>query len=245
MRNKTGDLIMTSNKTLVTIAFISLFVVFNFVVFILQIPLTPTFWIAYVFTSISFFLMIFISYKIISSQKSLKSKFLNMSLIQIAYSYFVSQLVIGILLFILTAVGYDQQITLVPIIGFVVSIALLGFTISKLSFTKLGINEVERVEKKVNEKVNFIKEKQLILDQLLSEVNDKDVKKALSSLSETIRFSDPMSNDAVTEIEDVITNKINNMSQNIMKVSSADSIKLCQEVKVLFEQRNKNIKLNK
>lgn len=245
MRNETGDLIMTSNKTLATITLGSLFVVFNLVVFIIQIPLTPTFWIAYVFTSISFFLMIWISYKVISSQQPLKGKFLNLSLIQIAYSYFVTQLVIGIVLFALTGFGYDQQIILVPIVGFVVSAVLLGFTISKLSFTKLGINEVERVESKVKEKVNFIKEKQLIIDQLVSEVNDKDLKKALTSLSEVIRFSDPMSNESVTVLENEITYKINNLSLNIKKFSSEIAMEECKTIKLLLEQRNKQIKINK
>lgn len=236
---------MTNNKTLAAITFGSLFVVFSFVVFVIQIPLTPTFWISYVFTSISFFLMILISYKVLSSPKPLMSKFLNLSLIQIAYSYFVTQLVVGVVLLTLTGLRYDQQIILVPIIGFVFSVALLGFTVSKLSFTKLGINEVERVESKVKEKVNFIKEKQLIIDQLVSEVDNKELKKTLSSLSETIRFSDPMSNESVTGLENDISERINNLSLNVKKFTSVVITEECKTIKLLFDQRNKKVQISK
>lgn len=236
---------MTNNKTLAAITFGSLFVVFNIVVFITPIPLTPTFWIAYVFTSISFFLMIAISYKVISSQQPLKSKFLNLSLIQISYSYFITQLIVGVVLFALTAFGYDRQNLLVPIVGFVASTTLLGFTVSKLSFTKLGINEVERVENKVKEKVDFIKEKQLIIDQLVSEVDDKELKKALSSLSEMIRFSDPMSNESVTGLESTINDKISNLSLNVKKFSSEIVLEECKAISLLIDQRNKKLKVNK
>lgn len=173
------------------------------------------------------------------------SKFLNLSLIQIAYSYFVTQLVVGVVLLTLTGLRYDQQIILVPIIGFVFSVALLGFTVSKLSFTKLGINEVERVESKVKEKVNFIREKELIIDQLIGEADDKDIKKALTSLLETIRFSDPMSNDSVTGIENDITDRINNLSLNIKKYTKEVVTEECNIIKLLLDQRNKKVQISK
>lgn len=154
-------------------------------------------------------------------------------------------MIVGVVLFALTAFGYDRQNLLVPIVGFVASTTLLGFTVSKLSFTKLGINEVERVENKVKEKVDFIKEKQLIIDQLVSEVDDKELKKALSSLSEMIRFSDPMSNESVTGLESTINDKISNLSLNVKKFSSEIVLEECKAISLLIDQRNKKLKVNK
>lgn len=236
---------MTKNKTLTIIGFGSLFILFNLIVFIIPIVHAATFWIAYIFTSLSFFMMIGISVKVISSPSPLKTKFMNLSLIQIGYSYFISQLILGIVLFIVAAFDYDQKFTLIPIAGFILSATLLGFTISKLSFTKLGINEVERVENKVREKVNFIKENQLTIDQLIGETHDKELKKALMSMSEVIRFSDPMSKDSMVDLENEITKKINDMSLNIKNVSTETILEECNSIKSLLDLRNRKVKTSK
>ena len=245
MWNKTGNLVMTNNKTLTAITFGALLIVFNLIVFLMPIPQTTTFWIAYIFTSVSFLLLIVISYKVLSSPVPLKSKFLNLSLIQITYSYFVAQLALGIILIVLTALSYDSQSILVPIGGCLLSVALLGFTISRLSFTKLGVNEIERVQEVVDKKIGFIKEKQSILNKLVTETNDNDLRKSLTMLSEVIRFSDPMSNESVTAIETNITNKINNLRLNINKFSKETVMKECREIEALLNQRNIIVKNNK
>lgn len=245
MRNEAGDLAMTNNKTLTAITFGVLIILFNLIVFLVPIPQTTTFWIAYIFITISFLMVVVISYRVISSPVPLKSKFLNLPLIQIVYSYFVVQLIIGAVLFLLAFFRFENQSILVPIVGLVLSAALFGFTISKLSFTKLGINEVERVEGAIKEKTGFMNEIKQRVDQLVSLTLETEPKRALSKLSEAIRFSDPVSNDSTTEIESELSSRIDKLMENFASISNSQIIEECKTIQSLLNQRNIKAKSSK
>ena len=74
-------------------------------------------------------------------------------------------------------------------------------------------------------------------DTLLSKETDTEVKKALRKLSDEIRFSDPMSNSALEDIEAEI-------SQKLISVSTAgdDKINVISEISRLINQRNTKCK---
>lgn len=61
----------------------------------------------------------------------------------------------------------------------------------------------------------------------------------LTQLAEKIRYSDPMSDEQVSDIEDRIAAKIAEMK------SSTDKVKIINELNSLLDERNKKCKLLK
>ena len=71
-----------------------------------------------------------------------------------------------------------------------------------------GRNEIERVEAKVQKKVFYIRELQAAIELLADNESDAAVKTALTHLAEKIRFSDPMSNEQLADLENKISTKV-------------------------------------
>lgn len=92
---------------------------------------------------------------------------------------------------------------------------------------------IEETEGKIQAKTSFIKSLKSDVDILLSKETDSEVKDALRKLSDEIRFSDPMSNNALDNIEAEISDKL-------ISVSAAGENKknVISEISSLIKQRN-------
>ena len=74
---------------------------------------------------------------------------------------------------------------------------------------------------------------------------DPELKKALQKLSETIRYSDPMSNAAVADIEGQIMQNMNDLRVRIENNQNQEAVQICRDIEVLFLQRNSLLKATK
>ena len=86
-------------------------------------------------------------------------------------------------------------------IAIVVCALILGISAICLIGTETGREEINRVEEKVEKKVFYIKSLQVDIEMLASAERDADTKAALTKLAEKIRFSDPMSNEVLADLE--------------------------------------------
>ena len=103
----------------------------------------------------------------------------------------------------------------------------------------VGRSEIERVSVKVQEKTFYIKRLQADVELLASTETDTVIKSALMQLAEKIRYSDPISDEQLADIEDRITVKIAELK------SSADKVKIINELNSLLDERNRKCKLLK
>ena len=103
----------------------------------------------------------------------------------------------------------------------------------------VGRSEIERVSAKVQEKTFYIKQLQADVELLASTETDTVIKSALMQLAEKIRYSDPMSDEQLADIEDRIAVKIAELK------SSADKVKIINELNSLLDERNRKIKISK
>lgn len=68
---------------------------------------------------------------------------------------------------------------------------------------------------------------------------DAKTKKALEQLAEKIRFSDPMSNEQLTSLEEKISLAVENLK------SSDNKMKIIEELNLLLDERNLKCKILK
>ena len=207
------------------------FALFNVIAFFIPTEKTATFWIAYAFSAIAFLLQIVIWKLAFKGTDTIKSKFLGIPLLSVGFRYLVIQ-VIAFAVFMI----FPTLPTWIPV---VVCSVILGGSAICLIGTETGREEINRVEEKVKSKVFYIKSLQVDVEMLAKAESDPTIKAELAKLAEKIRFSDPVSSDALAEIETEIANKIKEIE------TSKDKLAIIAVTTALVEERNKKAKILK
>ena len=222
---------MSKNKGMAYAVLGIFFVIFNVIVFAIPTAKTVTFWVAYIFTLIAFAMQPLIWKFAFKDTDTLKSKFLGIPLISVGIIYLLVQIV---------AVAVFIALSFVPSwIAIVVCILILGISAICLIGTETGREEINRIEHKVSKKVFYIKSLQIDIEMLAKAEADADTKTALTNLAEKIRFSDPMSDELLAELETKISNKFEELK------SAEQKSTIINELTLLIEERNKKCKLLK
>ena len=220
------------NKKVMAYAVLAiLFALFNVIAFAIPTEKTATFWIAYAFSVVAFAIQIVVWQFAFKGADTLNSKFLGIPLISVGARYLAVQ-VVAFAVFM----AFPLLPTWIPI---VICFVILGISAICLIGTETGREEINRVEEKVEKKVFYIKSLQVDVELLAESESDPEIKAELLKLADKIRFSDPMSSDALTEVEETIANKIEELktAENKLAIISATS--------ALVAERNKKAKILK
>lgn len=221
---------MKKNSTKGYIILGILFALVSIVAFAVPTIKTATFWIAYVFTAAAFAAQIFIWNKALGKEE-LKSKFLGFPVVHIGIVYAIIQVVaFAVFLFVPTLPAWS---------AIVVCSVIAGVSAVCMISADAGHNEIERVEAKVQKKVLYIRELQVDVELIAAAETDADAKVALTQLAEKIRFSDPMSNEQLADLE-------NKISIKVMELKTAtNKVEIITEIISLLNERNKKCRILK
>ena len=222
---------MKKNKGMAYAALAIAFVLFNVIAFAVPTVKTATFWIAYVFTSIAFASQIAIWKFAFKGADTLKSKFLGIPLISVGITYWIVQIIAFAVFMALPLTASWIAIMVCALILGISAICLIG--------TETGREEINRVEEKLEKKVFYIKSLQVDVEILASAERDTDTKAALTKLAEKIRFSDPMSNEVLADLEAEISAKVGELK------TAENKAEIITVLDSLITERNKKAKLLK
>ena len=192
--NKIRELL--KQRTREVIAFIVIFAVYNMLVWVIPFKRTGIFAISYVFALISILAFAACYYVAFIRTKTLKGKFLSLPILRIGKRYFIAQLFLSTLFMILTSfLAIDKWVVIVP------CVLILAVAIVKTIFIDIARDKMEDIA--IKEKVNtsFIRTLHVEIDALANRVSLEPLKEKLSKLSEAVRFSDPVSNATLSEVE--------------------------------------------
>ena len=222
---------MKKNKGMAYAVLAIAFVLFNVIDFAVPTTKTATFWTAYAFTTIAFASQIVIWKFAFKGADTLKSKFLGIPLISVGITYLIVQIIAFVIFMALPLTASWIAIVVCALILGVSAICLIG--------TETGREEINRVEEKVEKKVFYIKALQVDIEMLASTETDSDTKAALTKLAEKIRFSDPMSNEALADLEAEISAKVKELK------TAENKAGIITVLDSLITERNKKAKLLK
>jgi hypothetical protein len=222
----------SNNKVSSLIVVVIIMAIFNVIVFVIPFKRCGGFWTGYGFSMFYMLLATGVGFYIFD-RPELKSKFYRIPLISIVWKYLVIQLIIGFIQMIL-------DFTPIPFYyGLALNSILLGFCLIGLVTSKIAVDEIERIDTKIKEKVFFIKSLLAEVETLVNIPSEVPQKKILKDLAEAIKYSDPMSSPKLESIESRIEDKINSLS-NAVRNNENDSIKsICNELTQLIAERNK------
>lgn len=180
-------------------------VAFNAVVFLVR-PMIPgyeirydaRFWIAWVFVMAAFVGNLVCANAAFKAE-NLQKLFYNVPLITISYSGLILMLVLGAVLM------------LVPNcpawIAAIVCVAIAAFTAVAVVKADWAGETVSATHEKVKSQTQFIKLLTVDAETLLGKAKTPDAKIAAKKVYEALRYSDPMSSEALSEIEAELTEK--------------------------------------
>ncbi|MCR5103504.1 MAG: hypothetical protein K6B68_03485 [Eubacterium sp.] len=119
-----------------------------------------------------------------------------------------------------------------------------------MAFTLIGVVAVDNAKDIIEKqeiqdayKTKTVETFRVNIDSLRNRSADSEINKAIEKLAEEFKFSDPVSNDAVKEIEMLINSKVTELKNAIN--DSAVCLPLISEISDLLKERNAICKASK
>lgn len=197
---------------------------------------TPSFWIGYVFITLSFVGQIVCAYFALKDD-DIKKTFYNVSLISTSYTGLILSFVFGGLCMIISPLPYW--------VGIILCAIVLAINIIAVIKASAAVDIVSKIDDKVKTKAFFIKSLTVDAESLIARAKSETLKAECKKVYEAVRYSDPMSNGALASIENDITIKFSKLSDAVVSDDSEAVVTLADEIIILLGDRNKRCKLLK
>lgn len=228
---------MSKNKLRFYSVLAILFVALSIIAFVLPLQKTVIFWLSYIFAVIAIAVQIY-AYPKAFDRPSVKSKFYGFPLARVSTIYLIAQLALSLIFMI---VGKWVPIW-IPVVLFVLmfGVTAIGFIAAE------GVrDEVERQDVVHKANVSTMRALQSKAVFVASQCEDTETKKALDTFAEALRFSDPVSSDALKDIEENLTGLVEELGNAVMDKDYPAVRSLCAKASSLLADRNRMCKLNK
>lgn len=223
------------------IIWIVLLVLFNVIAFVSPEldgieKYTASFWIGYALTTVTFLGQLACAWFALKEDNATKL-FYKVSLISTSYTGLVITSVVGGLFMLLAP--------LPAWIGAIVCCIVLAVNVLSVVKAEMAIEEVERIDNKVKQQTFFIKSLTVDAQSLMARAKSEDVKNECKKVYEAVRYSDPMSNDALGSVESEITVRFAKLSEAVVANDPVAVSEFANELIILVNDRNSKCALLK
>ena len=227
---------MKKNFKLYLAAWAIVLALFNVISFVVPAEKTNSFWIGYIFISLTFIVQLACSYSVFKADNATKT-FYNISLIKIGYIGLIASFVVGGLCMLISPLPYW--------VGVVICAIVLAANILSVLKATAAVAEVERIDNTVKAKTSFIKMLTIDADTLMAQAKSDEVKAECRKVYEAIRYSDPMSNDALSSVEDQISAKFAEFSDAVNADDFTNVTEIANDIIILINNRNQKCRASK
>lgn len=216
--------------------YLLVFLVYNLFVFFFLEPATPVFWISYGFMVLAFLVQMgsmWLAFK----DLTVEAAFLGIPLASFSVYYFFAELFASLVFMIFQQIGV--RIALFLQILFLA--AYLVFAIVAL----LTRDTTVQIKEELRRNVFSLKSLAVDVEMLMQGTADPVLKEKLRRLAETVRYSDPMTHEAVAAQEARIRQELAALQLAVRGGQVKESLALCDTLTALFVERNQRLKLAK
>jgi len=227
---------LTRNKVSALIILVVVLAVFNVIAFAAPFTRGVNFWFGYGCNTFAILFSAGVALYAIG-REGLKSRFYGVPQAYLAWVYLIVQLIFGFICMVVPAMPFWIEL--------VISVVLLAATLIGLVGTDMGKEAVTQIDRKVAEKVFYIRSLQDDVEAILGRTAEPSLKKPLKDLADAIRYSDPMSSEKLAIIENNLEVKVQQISQAAQAADTAAALSLVEEAQLLLIERNKKCKMLK
>ena len=191
------------------------------------------FWVGYIFITLTFIGQLTCAYVAFKAE-NLKKLFYNIPLISISYIGLVVMLVVG---------GLTMAIPHFPNwIGIIVCLLVLGFTAISIIKASVAAELVSNIDTKIVTETAFIETITVDAQNLISRANAPILKEQCKKVYEGLRYSDPMSNTALVDIEQRIKEEFDALTDAVISDDLDATESSVKELSTLINERNNKCK---
>lgn len=194
------------------------------------------FWIGYIFITAAFIGQLVCAY-IAFKAENLKKLFYNLPLVTLSYTGLVLTLIFG---------GAAMAIPNLPNwIGIIVCLIILAFTAIAVISAKAAGTVVSNIDEKIKTNAAFIKEMTVETQNLMNRANAPKLKEYCKKVYEALRYSDPMSKEQLTDIENRIKEEFAVFTDAVISDDLDLTESSAKELISFIDERNNVIRLIK
>ncbi len=225
---------MKFKKVLCVLILSIIFIVYSLIAFMISPNLTSTFWWAYIFTIVAFTLFTISMIITFGSLTARKAMFCDLTTRIISIAYLIIQMILGSIF-----MAFSNAPTKFV---FIVEVIFVAIYIITYILVLIGKNIVQDIESDTYDKVLFIR---LLSDDVMAMIDkttDNEIKVELEEIKSTIDASDPVSNNALININKKISMRVSTLS-SLIDTNNKEEIKfLIVDIKQMLLERNRKCK---
>lgn len=215
-----------------------LLVLYILIAFLIPFVHTATFWVSFVFTLIAFAVVAASMYIAFIKNPDAKSKFYGFPIAKIGAIYGIVQMIAGILFMALAVY--------VPVwLAVLVYAVALGVAVIGLISAEAVVEEIHVQDAKLKKDVSLMRSLQSKVNQMAAQCDNPDAAAAVKQFAEDLRYSDPVSSEAIAEAEADLAAAVDELQCAIVDGDSNAAKQLCRKASALLAERNRLCKLNK
>ena len=215
------------------LAGVILLAVYHILAFAVPFRHSALFWTSYGFGWAAFAVLGLGAYLGLGRKADAKSKFYGYPIARLAAIYFGVQMVLG---FAAMAVSVVPVWAAVVVYGILLALAALG-----MIGADAVVEEIHRQDAKLKKDVTFMRGLQSKVNQMAAQTEVPEVKK----FAEDVRYSDPVSGEALTEIERDLAAAVDELQAAIVDGDRDAIPALCRKAASVLGERNRLCRLNK
>ena len=195
-----------------------------------------SFWVGYIFITIAFLGQLTCAFVAFKADK-LKKFFYNIPLLSISYGGLVAMLIVG---------SIFMAIPVLPEwIAIIVCVIILAFNTIAIIKATAAADIVSGIDEKIKAQTFFIKSLSVDAQSLMTSAKSDELRAETKKVYEAIRYSDPMANAALSDLDAQIEKQFNAFSDAV-KADDAELAKETADTLVeMVERRNQKCKLLK
>ena len=224
------------------VAWLAALGLFNLITFIVPESATvmgkydTLFWICYVLITVAFLGNLGCAYYVFRSESQQKT-FYNIPILQACNGTLVALLTVGVIF-----MGF------VPVptwIGVIICFAVLVFNIFTVAKAVVVADVVAKVDTQIKTQTFFIKVLTVDAQVLMGKTADAEMTALTRQVYEAVRYSDPMSNDALSNLEGRVSEKFSEFATAVQSGDLAAAQGQKAQLLSLLEERNLKCKMLK
>lgn len=214
---------------------------FNIITFAVPITFnvnkfTPSFWVGYIFITLMFITQLACSI-VFFKQDSKDKRFLNIPVISLSYTALLVSIILGIVAMVVPFIPYW--------VGIILNVLTVAFYAIAVISSKAAADKIESIDNKVKVQTFFIKSLTVDAESLVSRAKSDETKVIAKKIYEAVRYSDPMSSEALSSVENQIIAIFNEFSNAVISDNKLIAESLGNELIILVNDRNKKCKMLK
>lgn len=213
-------------------------VLYILIAFLIPFAHTATFWVSFLFTLIAFGVVAASIYIAFIKNPDAKSRFYGFPIAKIGVIYGVVQLLAGLIF--MTLAAWAPVWTAVLVYAIALGVAIIG-----LISAEAVVEEIHNQDAKLKKDVSLMRSLQSKVNQMAAQCDNPDAAAAVKRFAEEMRYSDPVSNEALSEIEADLSAAVDELQSAIVDGDSVATKQLCRKASNLLAERNRLCKLTK